>query len=338
MIGLFASKSFCDGFEVENGANCLEKYHSSSSLLAKLSSRNENEFQTKSSLTSSSSTVFSLNSLEAELCSELCNDTDTDNDFCSLNLSINQHATTNEANSQNSFYHSVASSNKTKSTTTTIVGYEKKEFKKDLKEIISKYTLTQTKKNKSNQKKIKTKKNKKSFQNDVTKELVMFKVKRNYNESPYVYAINDSFEYDSFHEAYNSSYENEKNEHDNYSGLISETFTGSLSLVGLYINNMDSLTASDCRLYIHSKQLLVGSLRPNKQNKTIKLKTLLKNKNISSLLVTSSNTAQVARIKVKLNRNSLLKAKCKLSVKYNLYTQLNEFFQYSFVSPTERCR
>ena len=126
----------------------------------------------------------------------------------------------------------------------------------------------------------------------MTRELVMFKVKRNYNES-YLYAINDSFEFESFDEDYyNAGYaEKLEDKEATYDEChyFRTAFTGSLSLVQLYINNMDTMTGSDCRLYIHSKQMLVGSLRPNKQNKTIKLKTLLKYKNISSLLITSSS-------------------------------------------------
>lgn len=160
-----------------------------------------------------------------------------------------------------------------------------------------------------------------------TKQLAMFTVKRDYNE------LQDCIYY-SLNESSSAVLDNDNNCFYETLAMLNNSYN--LSNVNLYLNNLDSLDST--RLYTNSKQTSLGCLRRNKENKSIKFKTLLKYNDILAFIKpnSSSDTLGLKSYKIKFSKQSLNKSNSSvLYIKYNIYSKLTELTQ-SYVSRLDR--
>ena len=201
----------------------------------------------------------------------------------------------------NDYESSSSSSSLSSNTSSTSLSISQEDIFKQFKtELILVKTIPQNTNNN------KIKKIKKKNQIIMTKELAMFKIRRNYNETTtdsYVYSLNETFDQDIYDNDYN-------NDDDDY----------------YYENN--------------TLLLSIRQTRRNKNNKT-KFKTLIKNNDILSLIKQKSNnlnTNHCCNLKANINRINLTKCKSRLHLKYNVYSKLSLYLDNnSYVTKMERC-
>jgi len=196
-------------------------------------------------------------------------------------------------------YSSSSSSLSSNTSSTTLSISQEDIFTQFKTELILVETIPQNPNNKIR----KIKKIKKKNQIIMTKELAMFKIRRNYNEitDSYVYSLNETLDEDEFNEF--NDYNND-NDADYYENTLS----------------------------------VIRQKRRNNNNKT-KFKTLIKNNDILSLIKQKSNNLNTYyNLKANINRINLTKCKSRLHLKYNVYSKLSGYFyNNSYVTKMDRC-
>ena len=179
------------------------------------------------------------------------------------------------------------------------------------KEVLNKSLTEKTQSTKNNviAQKTRQRKDKKAKYTVVTAELASFKVRRNTADSGLYFLSTEAIDDDYFQEI--------DAEYDKY--------------------------GRECDLLSSDEVELVNSEKKNKYNKRVKLKTLIKKKEIISLITPSRQNQHVnadllKRCSLSKTRNSLCKKSTRLYIKYNLYKKLNESLTSSYVPSLERAK
>ncbi len=155
-------------------------------------------------------------------------------------------------------------------------------------------------------KKIKRRKDKKSKYKVATKEMALFTVRRNVEHTSLYFLYTDTHEDD-------------------------DEFVESLS------NDCDQY-GQTFEVLSNDAELLNVKTKLNKYNKKVKLKTLVKNRDILSLIKSSSDRAVdfFKRVSFSTSKNSLRKKSSRLYIKYDLYKKLNQLLVSSYVPNMDR--
>jgi hypothetical protein len=189
--------------------------------------------------------------------------------------------------------------------------------KKDLNELREKYKVYSKKDSKKKRNNKKLKKGERNTNKDMTSELCTYKVRRSSSDLFNFFILNEPEDFQGEPYDEEACMTHTKTDSNNY---VSHS-------VKIYIQNMD--IGHDCDM------LNYDSRKSKQLNKKLKLKKLVKNGDVLSLV--KENAKSSLDDLVKLNKNSVRKGECNLHVKYNVYKKINDYLSNSYISTIQRC-